>query len=319
MFLDKILTKIRIIFDISLSLALIGNTDMAKGEKRAVRRRIVNAYVSSVISISLVLLLVGVASLLLVNARSVSDYFKENMQVSVMLNPDVSDEEAARFQTALENMSFIRNSEFISRERGASEMAELLGDDFLRVFDTAPIPVSIDVTLDADYVSADSLEVVKKAVSASPLVDEVVYQQSLVEALNANLSKISSVLAIFIALLLFISFVLINNTVRLSVFDRRFSIHTMKMVGATRGFIRAPFLVQALFQGLFSAILAIIMLLAILFVVRSEFVQLFEIFRMELLLSVMGIVTVCGVAICMTSTLFVVNRLISLNKDELYF
>lgn len=319
MFLDKILTKIRIIFDISLSLALIGNTDMAKGEKRAVRRRIVNAYVSSVISISLVLLLVGVASLLLVNARSVSDYFKENMQVSVMLKPDVSDEEAARFQTALENMSFIRNSEFISRERGASEMAELLGDDFLRVFDTAPIPVSIDVTLDADYVSADSLEVVKKAVSASPLVDEVVYQQSLVEALNANLSKISSVLAIFIALLLFISFVLINNTVRLSVFDRRFSIHTMKMVGATRGFIRAPFLVQALFQGLFSAILAIIMLLAILFVVRSEFVQLFEIFRMELLLSVMGIVTVCGVAICMTSTLFVVNRLISLNKDELYF
>ncbi|MBO8485134.1 MAG: cell division protein FtsX [Bacteroidetes bacterium] len=292
---------------------------MAKGEKRAVRRRIVNAYVSSVISISLVLLLVGVASLLLVNARSVSDYFKENMQVSVMLKPDVSDEEAARFQTALENMSFIRNSEFISRERGASEMAELLGDDFLRVFDTAPIPVSIDVTLDADYVSADSLEVVKKAVSASPLVDEVVYQQSLVEALNANLSKISSVLAIFIALLLFISFVLINNTVRLSVFDRRFSIHTMKMVGATRGFIRAPFLVQALFQGLFSAILAIIMLLAILFVVRSEFVQLFEIFRMELLLSVMGIVTVCGVAICMTSTLFVVNRLISLNKDELYF
>ena len=319
MFLDKILTKIRIIFDISLSLALIGNTDMAKGEKRAVRRRIVNAYVSSVISISLVLLLVGVASLLLVNARSVSDYFKENMQVSVMLKPDVSDEEAARFQTALENMSFIRNSEFISRERGAREMAELLGDDFLRVFDTAPIPVSIDVTLDADYVSADSLEVVKKAVSASPLVDEVVYQQSLVEALNANLSKISSVLAIFIALLLFISFVLINNTVRLSVFDRRFSIHTMKMVGATRGFIRAPFLVQALFQGLFSAILAIIMLLAILFVVRSEFVQLFEIFRMELLLSVMGIVTVCGVAICMTSTLFVVNRLISLNKDELYF
>ena len=292
---------------------------MAKGEKRAVRRRIVNAYVSSVISISLVLLLVGVASLLLVNARSVSDYFKENMQVSVMLKPDVSDEEAAKFQTALENMSFIRNSEFISRERGAGEMAELLGDDFLRVFDTAPIPVSIDVTLDADYVSADSLEVVKKAVSASPLVDEVVYQQSLVEALNANLSKISSVLAIFIVLLLFISFVLINNTVRLSVFDRRFSIHTMKMVGATRGFIRAPFLVQALFQGLFSAILAIIMLLAILFVVRSEFVQLFEIFRMELLLSVMGIVTVCGVAICMTSTLFVVNRLISLNKDELYF
>ena len=292
---------------------------MPKGENRSVRRRIVNAYISSVISISLVLLLVGVASLLLVNARSVSDYFKENMQVSVMLKPDVGDREAMAFMEKLDNMDFIRSAEFISKEQGAAEMSELLGEDFLSIFDASPIPVSIDVTLNADYVSADSLEVVRSRISRSSLVDEVVYQQSLVEALNANLSKISSVLAVFIALLLFISFVLINNTVRLSVFDRRFTIHTMKMVGATRSFIRAPFLVQSLFQGIFSAILAILMLLAILFVVRSEFVQLFEIFRLDLLLVVMGIVIVSGVAICMISTALVVNRLISLNKNELYY
>lgn len=283
------------------------------------RRRIVNAYISSVISISLVLLLVGVASLLLVNARSVSDYFKENMQVSVMLKPDVGDREAMAFMEKLDNMDFIRSAEFISKEQGAAEMSELLGEDFLSIFDASPIPVSIDVTLNADYVSADSLEVVRSRISRSSLVDEVVYQQSLVEALNANLSKISSVLAVFIALLLFISFVLINNTVRLSVFDHRFTIHTMKMVGATRSFIRAPFLVQSLFQGIFSAILAILMLLAILFVIRSEFVQLFEIFRLDLLLVVMGIVIVSGVAICMISTALVVNRLISLNKNELYY
>ena len=292
---------------------------MPKGENRSVRRRIVNAYISSVISISLVLLLVGVASLLLVNARSVSDYFKENMQVSVMLKPDVGDREAMAFMEKLDKMDFIRSSEFVSKEQGAAEMSELLGEDFLSVFDASPIPVSIDVTLNADYVSADSLEMVRARIAGSPLVDEVVYQQSLVEALNANLSKISSVLAVFIALLLFISFVLINNTVRLSVFDRRFTIHTMKMVGATRSFIRAPFLVQSLFQGIFSAILAILMLLAILFVIRSEFVQLFEIFRLDLLLVVMGIVIVSGVAICMISTALVVNRLISLNKNELYY
>lgn len=292
---------------------------MPKGENRSVRRRIVNAYISSVISISLVLLLVGVASLLLVNARSVSDYFKENMQVSVMLKPDVEDREAMAFMEKLDKMDFIRSAEFISKEQGAAEMSELLGEDFLSIFDASPIPVSIDVTLNADYVSADSLEVVRSRISRSSLVDEVVYQQSLVEALNANLSKISSVLAVFIALLLFISFVLINNTVRLSVFDRRFTIHTMKMVGATRSFIRAPFLVQSLFQGIFSAILAILMLLAILFVIRSEFVQLFEIFRLDLLLVVMGIVIVSGVAICMISTALVVNRLISLNKNELYY
>lgn len=292
---------------------------MAKGEKRTVRRRIVNAYISSVISISLVLLLVGVAGLLLVNARSVSDYFKENMQVSVMLNPDVPDDRASGFQGELEMMPFIRSTEFISKEQGAEEMSELLGEDFLKVFDTAPIPVSIDVTLDAAYVSADSLEVVRKTIMASPLVDEVVYQHSLVEALNANLSKISSVLAVFIVLLLFISFVLINNTVRLSVFDKRFVIHTMKMVGATRSFIRAPFLVQAFFQGIFAAIMAIIMLLAVLFVIRSEFMQMFEIFSLDLLLVVMGIVIASGVVICLSSTWFVVGKLVSLSKDELYF
>lgn len=292
---------------------------MAKGEKRTVRRRIVNAYISSVISISLVLLLVGVAGLLLVNARSVSDYFKENMQVSVMLNPDVPDDRASGFQSELEMMPFIRSTELISKEQGAEEMSELLGEDFLKVFDTAPIPVSIDVTLDAAYVSADSLEVVRKTIMASPFVDEVVYQQSLVEALNANLSKISSVLAVFIVLLLFISFVLINNTVRLSVFDKRFVIHTMKMVGATRSFIRAPFLVQAFFQGIFAAIMAIIMLLAVLFVIRSEFMQMFEIFSLDLLLVVMGIVIASGVVICLSSTWFVVGKLVSLSKDELYF
>ena len=147
----------------------------------------------------------------------------------------------------------------------------------------------------------------------------MVYQRSLVDALNANLSRISLILSIFIALLLFISFVLINNTVRLSVYARRFTIHTMKLVGATRSFIRAPFLVQSVFQGLFAAFLAIIVLLGLMFLMRSEFAQLFEIFRMELLLLVMGIVVAAGLAICMISTFFVVNKLISLRKDELYY
>jgi cell division transport system permease protein len=127
------------------------------------------------------------------------------------------------------------------------------------------------------------------------------------------------VLGVFIALLLFISFVLINNTVRLSVFARRFTIHTMKLVGATRSFIRAPFLLQSAFQGVFAAFLAIIVLLGLMFLMRSSFAQLFEIFRMELLLLVMGIVLVSGLAICLISTYFVVNKLISLHKDELYY
>lgn len=292
---------------------------MSKGENDIINRRLANAYLSSVISISLVLLLVGVASLLLVNARSVSDYFKENMTVSILLKQEVSETSALAFRKKIDGLPFIKGSEYISREQGADEMKALLGDDFLDVFETSPIPASIDVTLTADYVSSDSLEVVKRSISSYPVVDEVVYQRSLVEALNSNLSKISMVLAVFIALLLFISYVLINNTIRLNVFARRFTIHTMRLVGATKSFIRAPFLLQSVFQGLFSAIVAIIMLLAILFVIRNEFAQLFEVFRLDLLLMVMGIVVLSGLVICVTSTYFVVGRLVTLKRDELYY
>lgn len=283
------------------------------------RRRLANAYLSSVISISLVLLLVGLASMLLVNAKGVSNYFKENMQVTVMMKQNVTEEEAVVFQDVLDGERFIGSTTLVTREQGRREMEDLLGEDFLDIFETSPIPVSIDVTLKADYVSVDSLEVVKEAISASDLVDEVEYQSSLVDALNANLNRISMIMGVFIALLLFISYVLINNTVRLNVFSRRFTIHTMKLVGATRSFIRAPFLVQAAFQGVFSAFIAIIALVGILYFMRSEFEQLFEIFRLDLLLTVMAIVLVSGLVICMTSTWFVVNRLVSLRKDDLYY
>lgn len=293
---------------------------MSSTDNKMMRRRLANAYLSSVISISLVLLLVGIAAMLLVNARSVSDYFKENMQVTVMMKQHVTDEAAMDFQNSvLDGKRFIKKTTFISKEQGQREMADMLGDDFLEVFEISPIPVSIDITLKAEYVSADSLEVVRHEIAASPLVDEVVYQSSLVDALNANLGRISAILGVFIALLLFISFVLINNTVRLNVYARRFTIHTMKLVGATRSFIRAPFLVQAAFQGVFAAFIAIIALVVMMYFMRSEFQQLFEIFRLDLLLTVIGIVLASGLTICLVSTWFVVNKLVSLKKDELYY
>ena len=283
------------------------------------RRRLRNAYLSSIISISLVLLLVGVASMLFVNAKAVSDYFKENMQVSVMLKQSVDESEGLKYKEELDKQAFIRSSAFVSREQGRYEMEQLLGEGFLDVFETAPIPVSIDVTLNAEYVSVDSMEVVKARILESQFVEEVVYQRSLIDALNANLSKISMVLSVFISLLLFISFVLINNTVRLNVFAKRFTIHAMKLVGATRAFIRAPFLVKSLFQGIFAAIISIAVLIGGLYFIRNEFEQLFEVFRMKLLLVVLGIVLASGMIICLLSTLMVLNKLLSLDKDDLYY
>ncbi|MBR1573940.1 MAG: permease-like cell division protein FtsX [Bacteroidales bacterium] len=292
---------------------------MANREHKLIRRRIRNAYLSAVVSTSLVLLLVGVASLLLVNTGSVSDWFKEHMQVSVIMKTDVPEEQAEKYREKIVSQPFIGSAELVSRQQGEAEMKQMLGEDFLSVFETSPIPVSVNVTLHADYVSPDSLKVVEKVLAAAPEVEEVVYQQSLVESLNANLRKISLVIAVFIALLLVISFTLISNTMRLSVYDKRFSIHTMKLVGATRAFIRAPFLLRSAFLGLFSAFLAILMLMGILFFIRAQFVQMFEIFRLDLLLVVMGIVIAAGVLICVLSTWHVVNRLVSLNKDELYY
>lgn len=292
---------------------------MGKQDNKMMRRRLVNAYMSSVISISLVLLLVGVACMLVLNARTLSDYFKENMEVSVIMKQEVSESQALEFQSLLEEEPFVRTSAYVSREQGEREMMEMLGEDFLDVFESSPVPISIDLTLDARYVSSDSLAVVKDELVSCGLVDEVNYQETLVDALNANLSRISAVLAVFITLLLFISYVLINNTVRLSVFARRFTIHTMKLVGATRRFIRAPFLWQAAMQGIFSAVIADGALVGLLFVLKNKFGQLFEMFSKEVLIMVMGIVLVAGLLICVISTCFVVNKLVSLKKDELYY
>ena len=292
---------------------------MGKHENKMMRRRLAKAYLSSVISISLVLLLVGIAALLLLNARSVSDYFKENMEVSVVMRPTVSEEDALAFMEELAGEEFVNSSEFVSKEQGELEMIELLGEDFMDILDSSPIPASISLTLHASHVSSDSLEVVKSKIMEEPLVEEVSYQKGLVDALNANFTRISAVLAIFIALLLFISYVLINNTVRLNVFARRFTIHTMKLVGATRAFIRAPFLGKAAVQGLISALLANAALVVLLYALKGKFGQLYEAFSPEVFVSVACIVLAAGVLICVVSTFFVVNRLVALEKDELYY
>ena len=241
------------------------------------------------------------------------------MEVSIIMKPGVSEDEAIAFQESLDQERFVKSTTFISQEQGELEMMEMLGEDFLDVFETSPVPVSIDLTLNADYVSSDSLEVVKAEILSADIVDDVNYQKTLADALNTNFNRISAILAVFIALLMFISYVLINNTVRLSVFARRFTIHTMKLVGATRSFIRAPFLVQAAVQGVFSAVIANGALVGLLFVLKNRFGQLFEIFSLDVLIVVMCIVLVAGLLICVISTYFVVNKLFSLKKDELYY
>lgn len=292
---------------------------MARNESNILYRRLLRSYFSSVISISLVLFLVGMVGVLIVNARSVSNYFKENITVSAILTPEADEADASALADGLERTGYVKDVRIISKEEGTEEMKEILGDDFMDVFEVNPIPVSLELQISADYISTDSLAVIEESLYGHSAVGEVVYQQSLVELLEANLERIGLIAGIFVLLLLFISVVLINNTVRLNVYAKRFTIHTMRLVGATKGFITRPFVGQAFFQGLISGAIADVFILGALYLIRNEFYQLFSLFDAMLLGAVMVAVVVLGMLICMISTSAGVRSLISLKRSELYY
>lgn len=283
------------------------------------KRRLTGAYVSSVISISLVLLLVGTAAVLVLNARRVSDFFKENIQMSLLCGPEVSEQGAAACAAAIDSLPFVKSTELVGKAQGEKELREMLGDDFLSVFETAPIPVSINLCLKAEYVSTDSLAKIIPVLESYPEIEDVESRQSLVEALNQNISWISLVLGIFILVLLFISFMLIGNTVRLGLHAHRFTIHTMQLVGASRSFIRRPFIKGAVVQGLAAGLIACAVLGGALAMALRTFPQISPLFSTELLAMVAGIVLACGVLICVISTFFTVNRLLGANEDLIYY
>jgi len=292
---------------------------MRKREKGIILRRLIQSYISSVISISLVLLIVGLIGILAVNAGAVSDYFRENIRLSVIFESGTTEERAMQFSQELTSNVFVKKAEYISRERGTKEMEELLGSDFLNVFDFNPVPLSVDIYLKADYLKSDSLDLIESRLMEKPDVKEVVYQKSLIDLINNNMERISLILAILLALLLFVSFVLINNTVRLNVYAKRFTIKTMKLVGAKRSFIRKPFLKRAALQGLVSGVISSSFLLLMLYFVKRDLNELYIILDVRLLLAVLVAVVATGVLICVISTYFVVNRLVAVSADKIYY
>ena len=292
---------------------------MAKRNKNIVQRRLVRSYITSVISISLVLVLMAAAGVFAANAGGVARWFKENMAVSVLLKQSASEEEGRRLAEELSRRPYVKESRFVSKEEGAEEMKGLLGEDFLSVFETSPLPISIDLKLDGDFITRDSLEQIKTALLADRHVEEVVYQESLVDALNANLGRIGIALGVVTVLLLVISFALIGNTVRLNIYTRRFTIHTMSLVGARRAFIARPFLRYAVVQGAVAGVVASGLLYGLLRGVSrgSDIVQ--QLLDMRLVWAVLAGTVLLGIAICVVSTLLVVRRVAYISKDDLYY
>lgn len=292
---------------------------MRKKEKNIISRRLLNSYLLSIISISLVLLLVGVFGLIAVNARQVSNYFKENIIISVILKENVNENQGREFSKQLNTYKEVKKTNYISKEMGTIEMKKMLGEDFLNAFESNPIPISIELNLHSKYFIPDSVEVLKNKLSQIPIVEEVTYQASLIEILNKNIEKIGFVIFGFIIILLLISSLLINNTVRLNIYSKRFSIYTMRLVGATKGFIRAPFVWKSVLQGLLAGLIASFILMGGLFLIKDQLKNVFNVMSLESLLIVVGGTILLGVFICVICTFIVVTRMISLTNDELYY
>ena len=286
--------------------------------KRRIRRRLVGSYVWSVVSTSLLLLLCALSSLLLINARSISSHLKESLSVSVLFKPEVSEKAATSWMRSVELLPFVREVEVIGREQGREELSRMLGEDFLESFSLDVIPVSSQVGLKAEYVCADSLDTVTRLLGVSPLVESVDCSFSLIEALDTNLAKISFALALFIALLLAVSCVLIANMVRLSVFSNRFTINTMNLVGASRSFILRPFVGRAVVQALLSSFVCCAVVAVLLSVLKRSLPELYSVISLSSILSTSAIVLASSLLLCTLSTLVVVNTLLNAPKDDLY-
>ncbi|MBO4558286.1 MAG: permease-like cell division protein FtsX [Bacteroidales bacterium] len=291
---------------------------MKNDNSKIVGRRLVRSYLTSVISISLVLFLVAVACFAWINTSSISNYFKENSTVSVILKGDATEADAQALLEKVSKLGFVKQATCISREQGQKEMEELLGKGFLDVFESSPIPISLEVNLKSDYFSKDSLQMVQQALAAYPAVREVTCQESLVEAMNSNLDTIALVVAAVIALLLIISVALIANTVRLNIYSKRFTIHTMRLVGAKRSFIRKPFLRQAFWQGAIAAAIACGVFTLALYYAHSRIGNMFGLFSKEVIIPIYAIVFVAGILICTLTAAYQVNKLSDISKDDLY-
>jgi cell division transport system permease protein len=292
---------------------------MKNSEGKISRQRLRSSYLSAIISISLVLFMLGVLGILVITAKRLSDYVKENIGFTIYLHDDVREVDANFLRKTLDASPYVKSTEYISREQAAREHQEELGEDFIAFLGYNPLSASIDARLRATYANQDSINKIEAWLKQFKQIKEISYQKSLVNLVNENISKIGAIILLFSGLLLFIALVLINNTIRLSVYSRRFLINTMKLVGATWGFIRQPFLLRAILHGLYAAIIAIAMLVGLIYLAKTEMPEIVEIIDPVFIAIIFGLVTIIGVVINLFSTFFAVNKFLRLKADDLYY
>ncbi len=292
---------------------------MKKTESGLSKTKLRSSYISLVISISLVLFMLGILGLVLINAKELSDYFRESLSFSVMLDDDSKEADIRMLQKDLDAKHYVKSTEYVSKDEAASKMKEELGEDFISFLGDNPLPPSIDVYLVAVYTNPDSVAKIEKYILGYPFVREVYVHESLLFLINENVKKISLFLLVISSFLFLISLTIINNTIRISIYSKRFLIRTMQLVGATRSFIRKPFILQSIIHGILAALIALVLLMGLLYLIEVEFFMMFT-FEKTTLLLLLGATIICtGIIINIISTYFSVNRYLSISEDKLYY
>jgi cell division transport system permease protein len=292
---------------------------MSKSYETYQKRRLFTSYFSVVLSISLVLFLLGLLGLLVLNSKKVGDYFKEQIPIVVFLKDSAKEVEVTQLKQSLALAAYTKDATYVTKEEAAEEHSDVIGEDFMEYLGDNPLQNSIDVRVMAEYVTPDKIEEIVNDIKSKSFVDDVVYDKPLIEKLDSNVRKISFWMLVIAGVFLVIAILLINSSIRLSVYAKRFTIKTMQMVGATKRFIRRPFVWRSVRLGFIGAIVAMLGLAGIIYYADKSFPEL-QIIQDKLLLAGLFLfIFLMGIVITWLSTYIATQRFLNLRTDDLYY
>ena len=283
------------------------------------KRRLISSYFSVVLSIALVLFLLGLLGMLVLNAKKVSDHFKEQVVLTIYLKDTAKDVEIKQLEKSLAMADYVKTTEYVSKEQAAEFMKEENGEDFMDFLGYNPLENSIDIYVKAEFVSPEKMEEIEGIYTSNQFVSSVSYDKPLIDLLTKNVRRISLFILVFCGLATLVVVVLINSSIRLSVYSKRFTIKTMQMVGATKRFIRKPFIWNSVKLGMIGAALAIVELAILLYYMNKIFPEFGMIDNRVEMASLFGIIFGLGVLLTWISTFMATQRFLNLRTDELYY
>ena len=291
---------------------------MAKSGNKQTAKRLRTSYLTTIISISLVLFMLGLLGLIILNARQISNHVKENIGFSIILDKGVKKQEIKHIKDLLDAEVYAKEVTYVDPDVAAAEFQEALGEDFVKFIGENPLLPSYDVKLNAEYANPDSLAKIEAGLLENTKIKEVFYQPDLVDAVNTNMKKIGFYLLGFSGLLLLIAMALINNTIRLSIYSKRFVIKTMQLVGARHSFIRRPFVMRGIGNGIVAAFIAIGLIVTFLYYLQQQFPELIDFKNIELYGALFIIVVILGIIISWISTNLAVRKYLRIETGDLY-